>query len=274
MGMRPQNLTERLGFSACTYLVGFHRPACEGVCCPLHDHEGIEIVYHAQGDGMTRLFAGPPIAFEQGAAVIYPPRTTHDQVMSRPGMDVCVQMSLAGSVPRVLESPLLVRRVEDPWLVRELEALGSGHPSASPAMRVALAHRSAAVLVRLVETAEPHALDDKSPAEQHAARARHYIDEHFREIGRIEEVARAVGLSPDYVRHTFQRAYGVSPIGYLVRIRMTRAQELLVHSALAHKAIADLCGIDDDKYFARAFRQRVGMTPGSFRRRHRANRIG
>jgi AraC-like DNA-binding protein len=272
--MRPENLTERLRCSTCTYLVGFHRPACEGICCPVHDHDGLEVVYHAAGDGVTRLAAGSSISFEQGGAVIYPPRTLHDQVMNRPGMDVCVQMALSGSLPRALESPLYVRRVEDPWLVRELDALGTGHPAASPAMRVALAHRSAAVLVRLVEAAEPHPLDDTSPAEQHAARARQYIDEHFQGIERIEQVAAAIGLGPDYLRHAFQRTYGVSPIGYLIRIRMARAQELLLHSALPHKAIADLCGIDDDKYFARVFRKNVGTTPGAFRKRHRARRMG
>jgi AraC-like DNA-binding protein len=167
-----------------------------------------------------------------------------------------------------------VRRVDDPWLVRELEALGTGHPAASPAMRVALAHRSAAVLVRLVEAAEPCPVDDTSPAEQHAARARQYIDEHYQGIERIEQVAAATGLSADYVRHVFQRTYGASPIGYLTHVRMARAQELLLHSALPHKAIADLCGIEDDKYFARVFRRVVGTTPGAFRKRHRARRIG
>jgi transcriptional regulator GlxA family with amidase domain len=58
---------------------------------------------------------------------------------------------------------------------------------------------------------------------------------------------------------------GVSPIAYLRRQRIERARRLLRETDLPVGAIALQVGFNDFSYFARTFREVVGVTPRGYR---------
>ena len=89
---------------------------------------------------------------------------------------------------------------------------------------------------------------------------------------RLDDLARAVNLDPAYLGRLFVRHVGVTPMGFLARVRAERAAGLLTHSDLPAAQVGATVGWDDPTYFARRFRVLVGLTPGEYRRRSRTHR--
>jgi AraC-like DNA-binding protein len=76
-----------------------------------------------------------------------------------------------------------------------------------------------------------------------------------------------VGTTYDRLRRTFQRQIGMPLTRYRMHRRIERAQALLLQgNDLA--AVAERLGYCDQFFFARQFKQVVGMTPGAWRRNH------
>lgn len=80
-----------------------------------------------------------------------------------------------------------------------------------------------------------------------------------------EELARQVHLSPSRFHAVFRSATGQGPRDYVLRLRLRRAQELLIASDLAVKEIAARVGIADPFFFSRIFSQKCGMSPSQYR---------
>ncbi|GAA3585871.1 hypothetical protein GCM10022419_079910 [Nonomuraea rosea] len=87
---------------------------------------------------------------------------------------------------------------------------------------------------------------------------------------RLDDLARAANLDPAYLGRLFVRYVGLTPLGFLARLRAERAATLLAHSALPAARVGAAVGWDDPTYFARRFRALVGLTPTEYRRRSRS----
>ncbi|MGW4799971.1 AraC family transcriptional regulator [Nonomuraea sp. NPDC004297] len=87
---------------------------------------------------------------------------------------------------------------------------------------------------------------------------------------RLDDLARAVNLDPAYLGRLFVRYVGLTPLGFLARLRAEHAATLLAHSSLPAARVGAAVGWDDPTYFARRFRTLVGLTPTEYRRRSRS----
>jgi len=90
------------------------------------------------------------------------------------------------------------------------------------------------------------------------------INTFFAERLSLEEVARKVGLSPEYLSDLIQERTGLRFSAYLARVRLEEAKRLLVREDKKVREIAALCGYPDAGYFSRIFRAATGMTPKEF----------
>ncbi|TDU82256.1 AraC family L-rhamnose operon transcriptional activator RhaR [Kribbella voronezhensis] len=84
---------------------------------------------------------------------------------------------------------------------------------------------------------------------------------------RLDDLAAAVNLDPAYLSRLFRRHTGLSPLGFLARLRAERAATLLVQTTLPAARVGAAVGWDDPTYFARRFRALVGSTPSEYRAR-------
>jgi AraC family transcriptional regulator len=106
----------------------------------------------------------------------------------------------------------------------------------------------------------------RMPRDLHSLqRAREYVHSHFSENLTLAHVARAAGVHPVYLSHTFRHELGETLGEYLNRIRVRAAAGLLAKSRLSLSAIAADLGFYDQSHFTRIFRQLTGATPGMFR---------
>lgn len=98
------------------------------------------------------------------------------------------------------------------------------------------------------------------------ASALHIMEARFAESIRVEEIARAVFLSPDRFTEVFAQSVGRTPRDYLRYLRVEKAKALLRAGDLSMTEIAQESGFGDPAYFARAFRTAVGHSPSDWKR--------
>jgi AraC family transcriptional regulator, alkane utilization regulator len=89
-------------------------------------------------------------------------------------------------------------------------------------------------------------------------------------VWRVGDMARLAGMSRARFAERFAEAVGMPPIEYLTGWRLMRARALLAETALGIDDIAERCGYASLPSFSRRFKERFGVGPGAFRRRHRA----
>lgn len=88
---------------------------------------------------------------------------------------------------------------------------------------------------------------------------------YYREIT-VEDIASSVNLSSKYLCKLFKSSVGCSPQGYLIRLRVSRAEELLSLPDLGIGEIARSVGYANVLYFSQVFRKHRGRTPSEQRR--------
>lgn len=93
-----------------------------------------------------------------------------------------------------------------------------------------------------------------------------WLEEHFAEKFRIEDVAREHGMSIRNFMRRFQTATGDKPLHYLQRLRIETAKSLLSSTRKSIKTISYEVGYDDASFFARLFRQHAELSPNQYRR--------
>lgn len=97
-------------------------------------------------------------------------------------------------------------------------------------------------------------------------RAMEYISTNLVRDLRLEEIAHEVNLSPFHFAREFRALTGQTPYQYLLDQRMERAKHLLKNRAWTVQEIAAMTGFRSPVNFVRTFRQRVGATPGAWRK--------
>ena len=101
----------------------------------------------------------------------------------------------------------------------------------------------------------------------HLRRARDHIDRHFADDLDLDRLARVAGVSKYHFARCFEAAYGETPIRYLTRRRIERAQDLLRGANLTVTEICMVVGFASLGSFSSRFRQLVGETPTAYRDR-------
>lgn len=77
--------------------------------------------------------------------------------------------------------------------------------------------------------------------------------------------AKLCDLSPFQFSRVFKKAHGVTFRDFVVRVRITRAAELLKQSRVSVTEAAFVVGFNDLSYFARMFRRQLGVSPSHYR---------
>jgi AraC-like DNA-binding protein len=82
----------------------------------------------------------------------------------------------------------------------------------------------------------------------------------------VASLAAAVGMSRTGLATRFTRLVGEPVLHYVTRCRMHRAIAYLRASDVSMGQVAERVGYESEAAFKRAFKRRVGLSPGAFRR--------
>lgn len=98
------------------------------------------------------------------------------------------------------------------------------------------------------------------------ARVRRHIERHLDSRLTNAGLAALVRLSEDHFARAFKVSVGYPPHAYVVERRVEHAKSLLLGGDLALSEVALAAGFADQAHLTRRFRERVGVSPASWRR--------
>ena len=98
-----------------------------------------------------------------------------------------------------------------------------------------------------------------------------YINNHYTQPIRIENLARSFGVSVSYLSHEFVRFTNRSVYDYVLYRRVMLARQQMMGTASLND-IAYQCGFNDYSNFLRSFSKFVGMSPSQYRKQLRQYR--
>lgn len=97
-----------------------------------------------------------------------------------------------------------------------------------------------------------------------------YIDSCENHCPNIDEIANVCDISPAHLRRSFKRTTGRTVHDAVEKIRLRKAQNLLVSTDLPLKVISYRLGFANSSTFSSTFRRASSETPSDYRRRLRA----
>jgi signal transduction histidine kinase/DNA-binding LacI/PurR family transcriptional regulator/AraC-like DNA-binding protein len=120
-----------------------------------------------------------------------------------------------------------------------------------------------------VETVLNRSKHLSSEAQRVVRQAMAYIHEQYAEPISRSELAALVGISERHLTHCFRQETGLTPITYLNRYRIRQARSLLEQGGMNVTEVALAVGFSDSSYFARVFRDEVGISPHAYQQGER-----
>lgn len=98
-----------------------------------------------------------------------------------------------------------------------------------------------------------------------------YLEENFTSDINIRELAECHDISYENFRHKFKKLYGISPKGFVISKRLSKASDMLIESDLSCTEIAYKTGFSDSALLSKLFKQYFHISPQQFRRIYKEN---
>ena len=171
------------------------------------------------------------------------------------------------NAPAALKLPRKIHIADDPRVPllfdRIIHAAEMKAPGYELMVRAGLMELLALLHRRSHGWTEPPTLPGAYP--EAVRRALAYMEANVAKPLTLAEIAREARLSKQHFCRVFHRIVGVSPLRFLVRLRLRVAKGVLWHEDATVKQAALAAGFEDPHHFARVFRRMEGITPTGFR---------
>jgi transcriptional regulator GlxA family with amidase domain len=83
----------------------------------------------------------------------------------------------------------------------------------------------------------------------------------------LDEIAAVVNISVEHFSRIFKIETGITPIDYLIKLRIEKASQLLKSSFLSVKEVMASVGYNSKGHFTHHFKRQFGITPSEYRKR-------
>ena len=111
--------------------------------------------------------------------------------------------------------------------------------------------------------------ETKSDTISDVERATHYFKENYNKQISIEQYAEEHLMSVNWFIHSFKNVMKMSPMQYIIALRISTAKGYLENSTKNIAEISYEIGYENPLYFSRLFRKNTGMTPTEYRKRNK-----
>ena len=93
-----------------------------------------------------------------------------------------------------------------------------------------------------------------------------YFNENYNSKISIDDYAESLHISTNWFIHNFKQYAGMSPVQYILSLRMVNAQSLLERTTYNIKEISEIVGYENPLYFSRVFKREIGKSPAQYRK--------
>ena len=95
-----------------------------------------------------------------------------------------------------------------------------------------------------------------------------YINANYTSEIFVPDLAAMEGLSVSRYNVRFKSITGVSPVKYIIGLRMSHASSLLSDTNLSVSEIGEIVGYSDNHFFSKSFKEHFGLSPVAYRQKH------
>ncbi len=82
----------------------------------------------------------------------------------------------------------------------------------------------------------------------------------------IEAVAQMLYVSHAHMSRIFKEVMGITPVRYLIEVRLNYAAKLLKEPGTKVKDLCEQCGFGDEAHFMKSFKKKFGITVNQYRK--------
>jgi AraC-like DNA-binding protein len=285
--LRPTPRSDRVFYAASKAFGRFGvRAFTPQVMASPHSHGHIEFNWLSQGSidyqfdgGPVRVVAGRLVAFWAGLP--HQAVALHDTACARQlniylPMDAFLEMPRLGALTETLMGGGVIALPADCIGPETLERWHADYRSGD-ARRSELVRSEIATMFRRAaitgwETLLPAWIEpqegrvDGAPPARHVVRMVRHIVENITDPLGAADIARVVGLHPNYATSLFTRVMHIPVQKFVIRMRLIRARSLLFDGSLSIANVAFQAGFASQTQFYDHFRKAYGMTPSQLRK--------
>ena len=124
-----------------------------------------------------------------------------------------------------------------------------------------------ALVTKIYTMFETHGQPQEEKFPTLSSLAKDFIDAHYTENIKLEDIARAVFTNVYNLSKVFKAEIGIPPMKYVILRRMGEAQNLLINTDMTITRIALSVGYNNSNYFQNVFKDFMQMTPKEYRKR-------
>ncbi len=227
-----------------------------------HSHPYHEFIYYIEGKGDVDV-SGTNVAFSLYDTVVYPAHHEHQdkRIPERRREIICLWLDVPGLV---LEEPIRLHESDSTLFNAFQMVYREGKRDEPDELILEYAMK---LLMLLVLRGQWEKEKNGEGEGKFLDCALEYIKNHYAEKITLDDLAGLEHISKSYLSRKFKQRTGYSVISYINRTRIERSKQFLMASVLDVNEIAYQVGFDSPKYFHRVFKELVGESPASFRRK-------
>lgn len=140
------------------------------------------------------------------------------------------------------------------------------HSKKMPNASITLDAQATILVHWLIRSILGETYDMRSVSNNYAvARAEQYIEIHYQEKITIDYLAELGNLSVSSFNRIFKKETKMTPMDYLIQVRLEQSKKLLRRKEIPVTEIAMRCGFNSSAHFSASFRKNYQMTPTEYR---------
>lgn len=248
---------------------------------PSHAHDFISLIYILNGEAQYEI-GGKIYPVSSGTLFICNPEVTHHRILLKNQRIEEFQAGITGLSLKGLPANYLIAREEEPLHafysygqaffngIEEILAEQQKNDEASALMLKCIVMKLLVYIIK--ERYVPSDRQEKNVfyLERYDKTAMvnnilAFINENYMKPVSLAKISENTYLSPIYVSRVFKEATGESPISYLIRVRLSKACELLARNASVRE-IARQVGYEDAYHFSKLFKKYYEVSPMAYRK--------
>ena len=242
----------------------------------LHTHPFTELFYVVDGKGEFNI-QGQRFPVKPNDFVIINPQVEHTELSSPDGPLEYIVLGINGlsfsNLTPVSEGghpfSFFNLRDEQKDILRYLNAMVQEATSQSMSYELVCHNLLEILLIKILR--HQHfdlEVGKQSKATKDISFIKHYLETYYHESIQLEDLASMTHLSRFYISHSFKKEIGMSPMEYLIDIRIKESKILLRTTNYSISQVADIVGFTTPTYFSKQFRKSTGISPTDYREQY------
>ena len=225
-----------------------------------------ELIYHLSGKS-TVHFNGKILETEEDTIRFLPKDKNGEYIVEKKEAGDCIDVFFDTDIP-VSEEAFVVKAIQSATvsgLFKKLFSVWVAKNDGYYYECISLLYRIFAEMQKQ-NYIPPNQYDTIKPAIE-------YIMENFLKSKiSVPFLAEKCGISEAYLKKLFVKKFGMSPLRYIIRLKINHACDLLHSNQYSVTQVAELCGYENVYFFSRQFKSYIGVTPTEFVNKYKSSK--